>query len=193
MNDDLKQKLSSLMDGDIDNHADHTISQLLANESLRKTWWRYHLITDALNKNLPGIIDRRLAGKVAGDIANEPVQIAGYRIAISRFFKPAAGLAIAASVAAIAILGIQQNSVHAPERLPVKVADTNPPQFNANVSRYTFPVSSTAVSATIADTEIDKPNPLLNSYLVNYNEAKTSQTGVQGIIPYVRIIANDDK
>jgi len=192
MNDDLKQKLSSLMDGETDNHAEHTISELITSESLRKTWRRYHLISDALNGNLPALLDRDLAGKIASEIAKEPIPIAGYRVVTRRFLRPAAGLAIAASVAAIAILGIQQNSDRTQERTPIQLADTQLPQINANISSYTFPASSNAVSSQIENTGDVEPNLRLNSYLVNYNEIRTSQTGVQGIIPYVRIIANDD-
>lgn len=192
MNDDLKQKLSSLMDGETDNHAEHTISELITSESLRKTWRRYHLISDALNGNLPALLDRDLAGTIASEIAKEPIPIAGYRVVTRRFLRPAAGLAIAASVAAIAILGIQQNSDRTQERTPIQLADTQLPQINANISSYTFPASSNAVSSQIENTGDVEPNLRLNSYLVNYNEIRTSQTGVQGIIPYVRIIANDD-
>ena len=192
MNDDLKQKLSSLMDGETDNHAEHTISELITSESLRKTWRRYHLISDALNGNLPALLDWDLAGKIASEIAKEPIPIAGYRVVTRRFLRPAAGLAIAASVAAIAILGIQQNSDRTQERTPIQLADTQLPQINANISSYTFPASSNAVSSQIENTGDVEPNLRLNSYLVNYNEIRTSQTGVQGIIPYVRIIANDD-
>src|SRR3972149_4128007 len=119
MNDDLKQKLSSLMDGETDNHAEHTISELITSESLRKTWRRYHLISDALNGNLPALLDWDLTGKIASEIAKEPIPIAGYRVVTRRFLRPAAGLAIAASVAAIAILGIQQNSDRTQERMPI--------------------------------------------------------------------------
>ena len=192
MNDDLKQKLSSLMDGETDNHAEHTISELITSESLRKTWRRYHLISDALNGNLPALLDRDLAGKIASEIAKEPIPIAGYRVVTRRFLRPAAGLAIAASVAAIAILGIQQNSDRTQERTPIQLAPNPLPQINANISSYTFPASSNAVSSQIENTGDVEPNLRLNSYLVNYNEIRTSQTGVQGIIPYVRIIANDD-
>ena len=192
MNDDLKQKLSSLMDGEIDNQAEHTISELITSESLRKTWRRYHLISDALNGNLPALLDWDLTGKIASEIAKEPIPIAGYRVVTRRFLRPAAGLAIAASVAAIAILGIQQNSDRTQERTPIQLADTQLPQINANISSYTFPASSNAVSSQIENTGDVEPNLRLNSYLVNYNEIRTSQTGVQGIIPYVRIIANDD-
>ncbi|MBF8268963.1 MAG: anti sigma-E protein, RseA [Gammaproteobacteria bacterium] len=192
MNDELKQKLSSLMDGEIDNHADPAISKLMTSESLRKTWWRYHLIADALNGILPEYLDRDLADKIAREIAKEPTPLSSHRFVASRLLRPAAGFAIAASVAAIAIFGIQQNSVRTPESPPVQIADTKPPQFNANFSRYTFPVSTNAVSSTIENAGDVEPNPRMNSYLVNYNELRTSQTGVQGIIPYVRIIANDD-
>ena len=192
MNDEMKQKLSSLMDGEFENHSEQTVSNLLESESLRNTWWRYHLIADVLNQNLPGSLDLHLADKLTAAIAKEPVRLASYRSLTNRFLKSAAGFAIAASVAAIAIIGVQQTSNRPPDHPSIKIAETKQPQFNTNISSYTFPASTNLVTSQIEDVREVKPNPQLNSYLVNYNEVRSAQTGVQGIIPYVRIIANDD-
>lgn len=193
MNDELKQNLSSLMDGEIDSNSDQAVESLLASATLRKTWQRYHLIGDALNRSLPPALDRGLASRLAGDIAREPVSINQRRRARNRYFKPVIGLAIAASVCAIAILSIQQEPNIAPASAPVQIAESQRPQINTNFDSYTFPAATQVVTSQIDNDGDYQPNPQFNSYLVNYNEMRAAHSGVQGIIPYVRIIANDDE
>ena len=197
MNDDMKQQLSSFMDGEIEGHADDAIDNLMASPELRDTWWRYHLISDVMKRELSGPFDNDMAGRIAEAIAGETVVYARNRFLSNRFFKPAAGFAIAATVAGIAILGIQHNSDRQPDQLTTPQVAEKAQNYNINFNRYTFPVSTETMPK---DTVTARPepvgsieqNPQLNSYLVNYNEYRTSQNGVQGIIPYVRIIANDD-
>lgn len=193
MNDDMKEQLSGLMDGEFEAHADETIGQLINSRPLREIWWRYHLISDVLKQNLPDLIDRQLAEKVADSISDEPVVLAPYRIVKNQFFKPLAGLAIAASVTAIAIVGIQNRNEPQPNLPAARVADAAA-TYNTNISQqYTFPVSATLVTRQPGEpVENVEPNSRLNSYLVNYNEFRASQNGVHGIIPYVRIIANEN-
>jgi len=194
MNDDIKQRISSLMDGEIEGHAEDTLDNLMSSRALRDTWWRYHLISDVMNRNVADSIDKEMADRIAEIIAGDNVVVAGHRFLSNRFLKPAAGFAIAASVAAVAILGIQHNAAENPEQANTAQVAEKMPDYNMNVSRYTFPVATdTAVTPVRVEQASDfERNPQLNSYLVNYNEFRTSQNGVQGIIPYVRIIANDE-
>ena len=183
------------MDGEIEGRAEDTLDNLMSSPSLRDTWWRYHLISDAMNRNLADTIDKDMAGRITDIIAGDTVVFARNRFLSNRFFKPAAGFAIAATVATVAILGFRHSPVDQPEQATtLQVADKTP-AYNMNVSRYTFPVATDAVSTRVEQEQagdIERNNPQLNSYLVNYNEYRTSQNGVQGIIPYVRIIANDE-
>jgi sigma-E factor negative regulatory protein RseA len=197
MSDTMKQQLSSMMDGEADGNTDLTAGHLMESATLKHTWWRYQLISDALNRNLPGVLDRDLSGKLAAQIAREPAILAARRNTAIRLLKPAAGLAIAASVATIAILGIQQDSMNSPGLEEMQVTATRLPEFNTGIDRYAVPASSHIV--TIRSDDADSvvvpdnaaPNARMNSYLVNFNEARLSQTGVQGINPYVRIVTND--
>lgn len=203
MNDDMRQQLSGLMDDEIEGHAEDTINQLIASRSLRDTWMRYHLISDALQKNLPESTDRDLAARISDKISRETVVFAQDRFIARRFIKPAAGIAIAATVAAVAILGIQHHPASQEGQTAVQVAEKAPP-VKMNVSRYTFPASANTVNTANATDAADTvsprvvhpenfaQNPRLNSYLVNYNEIRSSASGIQGIIPYARIIANDN-
>ena len=186
------------MDGEIDGHADDAIDNLMASQALRDKWWRYHLISEAMNRNLSDPVDKNMTDRIADVISQETVVFAGNRFLSNRFFKSAAGFAIAATVAGVAILGLQHNSVDQPVQSTTPQVAEKAPDYNINFNRYTFPVSTETMPKDTVTTARPEPagsierNPQLNSYLVNYNEYRTSQNGVQGIIPYVRIIANDD-
>jgi negative regulator of sigma E activity len=191
MNEDMKLQLSSLMDGESVRDAERTVSDLSRSEPLRRTWRRYHLIADALCNNLPVHIDQRMVDRIAAAITNEPAVLVPRRSAWGRLLKPAAGFAIAASVTAIAILGLNQESQQPVELQLVKVVD-KPRPYQNYFNRYAFPAATQVLTAPVQPTEEATPNPQLNSYLVNYNEARASQSAVQGIPPHVRIIANDE-
>ena len=193
--DDMKQKISELMDGEMEHGAQTTLDQMTMDKAMLHLWERYHMISDALNQELPVAIDRTLAGRIADKISAEPYILAPAGIFSNRIFKQAVGFALAASVTAIAILGARynnDNNLALEQKKPVQIVD-NSQDLNPGPLQYTFPASSTSVTTETEDVEIQpETNSRLSSYLVNYNEYRASQTGVQGIIPYVRIISNEN-
>ena len=107
MNNSNKEQLSALMDDEFDGLEKNQVEQILKDPEALETWSRYHLISDSLRGNLPEHLDRELAEKVSGAVAKEPAIVAPARLPRT-LAKPVAGFAIAASVAALAILGVQQ-------------------------------------------------------------------------------------
>lgn len=195
INEEMKQNLSSFLDGEIDSNTDKTVERLANDKSLHRLWHRYQLISDVLNRELPGVVDRKLADRVAQDITSEPAILAPGRMAPNSLFRTVAGFAIAASVATVAVIGVQYNSIkNSPDQqnTAVEIVD-NSPDINTNISQYTFPASTSVVRTQIDEIEnTEEPNARLNSYLVNHSEFRTSQSGVQTMNPYVRIIANEN-
>src|SRR5690606_1817186 len=107
MRDTDTEAISALMDGEAGDAA--ALDGLIQNETLRRTWGRYHVISDCLNGRLPAQVDVHLADRIALAIRNEPAIVAPVpERAPRQLLRPVAGLAIAASVAAVAILGVKQ-------------------------------------------------------------------------------------
>lgn len=117
MNEAKKEQLSAFMDDEIDGLQKNQVEQILKDPELLDSWSRYHLVSDCLKHNLPEHLDRDLAGKISRSIAQEPAIVAPGGLARS-FAKPAAGFAIAASVAALAIFGIQQQQPGGSHEIP---------------------------------------------------------------------------
>lgn len=111
------------------------------------------------------------------------------------YLKPVAGLAIAASVATLAILGIQSY------QSGVTPAGTGQPGIARAPQPAAAPgvrVSGTAPAAAAAEQARTRPparvaiqsNPRISRYLLNHNEFQAGAS-VQGAIPYVRLVATD--
>lgn len=106
--DHLYKNISSLVDGELSDAEHHqTVTSMLADKEKCRCWERYHLISNAIKRDLPNMIDCQFASRVMAELENEPTILAPTSHKISAFGKRMAGLAIAASVATVAVLGVQ--------------------------------------------------------------------------------------
>ncbi|WP_323932284.1 sigma-E factor negative regulatory protein [Aeromonas caviae] len=116
-----KEQLSALMDGDLSEI--EVLNELGTDPALQDTWSRYHLIGDAMRGDLPVNLQLDLSDSIMLALKDEPailapkpaqpaapqVQPAGKVIPFVRRFGQQVGqYAIAASVAAAVIFGVQQ-------------------------------------------------------------------------------------
>ena len=143
-----------------------------------------------LGQGIRACVDRQLACRIADKIRKEPA-IFKPRPKTSIFYlKPLAGLAIAASVAAVAILSLKdrgEQESHTTMAQPVAALEILLPAPRLDTAESTVPYQDRGdIRLTNAD-----GNTRMNSYLLNYYEYRSMGNGVQGVNPYVRIIAND--
>lgn len=180
MSDKINEQLSALMDDELDGHP-ALLRELGSNSELRAEWARYHLIRDVITDHLPDQPYSDISARVSARLAAEPAIFAPpqhrhRRPTRLRFVaKQLAGLAIAATVSAVAVLTVQQHQ--APESGPTaaSLAAATPPP--------------TRVRYVSADTRLDqKVQSKLSGYLVNHNEYSVSGN-MQGLMPYMRIVS----
>ena len=153
---------------------------------MKDTWTRYHLIGDCLRNHLPQQVSNHVAEKISEELKQEPTVLSPNKAA-ARNTKPLIGFAIAASVALVAILGIQRgNETNLNPGVPVAVDQTN--TSTPSASGFSFPETPVLPAAvTKSDTPESVANQRMNNYLMNYNEYRSSG-GMNGIPPYVRIV-----
>ena len=172
MNNDTLEHLSSLMDGELSQETGLFVARRMgADAEFGQTWERYHLIRECL---------RRPGGKwstLSLSVDVETVPPAAARQA-GRWLRPLSGLAIAASVAALAVLVVVPGTVS--ESTPASVA-TQP--FTSPNSINISPVSEAA------SFNGGSANQRLNSYLLRHNQVAGS-VGGQGFISLVPIVTN---
>ena len=141
MNETKKEQLSAFMDNEIDGSQKDLVDDLLQEPELLDTWSRYHLISDSLKQGLPESVDRNLARNVSEALRDEPAILAPGRLA-HPLLKPVAGFAIAASVTALAILGVQQQQLDGPHETPQGSLVQSTPGGGGNVRAPVRQVSS---------------------------------------------------
>jgi negative regulator of sigma E activity len=158
------------------------LDDVLRDGDLRAAWARYHLIADVLAENLPRHMDPGFGDRVRAAVDVEPALLAPNALRY-RWRKPVAAVAIAASVAVVAVISAQRLNAPRPTPAPIATAEraaieTTPAVWEGNAA----PVQSAGWHVPG-----DPAASRLNSYLVNHSEHRSS-IGVPAMSPYVRIV-----
>jgi len=173
------EHLSSLMDGELSRDTSLFMARRLSSdEELGRAWKRYHLIRDCLRR--PGgasaVLD--LSERMRVMLDSEPA--AAVRAAPARgWLRPVSGLAIAASVAVMAIVAVGPGP-----RAPAGPDDAQ--AANSFTSPNVLPAVPASQPASYAsDRAVERR---LNSYLLRHNQLAGS-AGRQGFVSFVPIIS----
>jgi len=173
MSKDSLEHLSSLMDGEMSRDSGMFLTRRLASdEALCDTWERYHLIRDCIRQPgskhfVPGMSARLNASLDAEQVPS----VSAWRS--NHWLKPASGLAIAASVALMAIVVTAPQPGTAPGDA-VLSESTAQPFVSPNILPL-VPVSQPASFTPSRKSEADR----LNAYLLRHNQM-AGTTGRQG-------------
>ncbi len=218
----MSERLSAFVDGEIEGpERDGVIDALYQDPELRRAWERFHLIGDAMRGTGPVPGADAVARDVGAALSSEPaVRLKPRpkprlkpRVRRSGL-HPLSGLALAAAVAGIAVLGLHRLDGGGAQ--PPRVADASPPESaaagsaakprasDAGISRYgagpasapgrpearVTPVAERRAGAGASGLQWSGVAPdveaRLNAYLVSHNEY--AGDGVRGVLPYVRIV-----
>jgi sigma-E factor negative regulatory protein RseA len=134
--------VSAAADGEVDIQ---TIAELAADKTSHGKWQNYHMIGDAMRSELPKAFDLDLSAKIAAAIELEPAILApqtnvhqsnikpthdtGSTNNVSKLvplFKQLGQYAIAASVALVAVVGVQNYNQEQDAQAPMSVLTTRP-------------------------------------------------------------------
>lgn len=175
MSEQIREQISALVDDELADAERRLLLERLAREpALRAHWSNYQLISDSLRQSLAPLTDPGLAERVMAAVDAEPAPVTEPASPWRGLVKSVAGLAVAASVAVVAVLTLQTPEV-APPGTGVQVAAT--PPAPADYVRLT-----PAPAVPVAQTQ-DR----LNEYLVNHSEYAASG-GMPGMLPHARIV-----
>lgn len=170
MQNDGMDDISALVDDELrEGELERAVRRLHEPEAAG-CWARYHFIRDALRDHVgPLGIGHDLAGRVRTAIAAEPAPLRrnpGARRGAAIGWRPVAALAMAASVAAVAVLFVLER-----EEVPQ-------------------PMATVAGTPERALSVAERPRPDLGPYLVNHTEY-TRTPSLHGMLPYVRIVSHE--
>lgn len=201
MANEQEERVSALADGECEPHQlDALLARMREDDALRARWARYHLISDALHNNLTRGTRLDISQQVSAALESEPVIFAPVwqrALPSRRMVKQAAGVAMAASVTAVAILGAQWVNRDMPGAATPSVASVATPATPRAVELVAMesPAQGQATPAQMAEGQ--KPDEQmwirnLDSYVVNHNEY-LGNSGMYGVLPYARLVSHESQ
>ena len=169
----MKQTISQLMDGELDERATATSLAALRHDPEAIDAWRtYHLISDAM-RDTP-LLSPGFARRVSERLAAEPTILAPAR----REARPRLALAAAASVAGVALVGWL---AFAPQRAQ------NPAQLAATAPKSAAVAAGAAPKLPVVAVTTALPRAA-NDYLLAH-QGFSPRVYLQGMAPYVRTVS----
>ncbi|MGH8247810.1 MAG: sigma-E factor negative regulatory protein, partial [Gammaproteobacteria bacterium] len=171
MSEQNHEALSALMDGELDSGEPDVIGGLIRNDSARRVWHRYHLISDCLKGILPAQLDLSLDERISLALRNEPTLLAPEYSMVRSMLRPLVGFAVAASVAALALLGIhfQRSGDRIEPAASVASVPSSGAAAPANAG-ITLASGTSGLGSARPSVHPAYASARLNRYLVNYSE-----------------------
>jgi len=179
MKEKLHEQLSALVDDELaDTEESLLIRRLAEDQALCDSLMRYQLISDAMRNHLPQHVDPGFRRRVQMALENESAAGPGIPGAARArlLLKPLAGLAVAASVAVVAVVSFQD----ARQGQPAAPVIASMPADNAYIRANDGPQLASK----------PRDSRRLGVYLANHNEYAINR-GMRGILPYVHIVGHN--
>jgi hypothetical protein len=174
MNDALKMQISAFVDGELPgNESELLLRRLSQDAELRRQVAGYLQIGRLIRREreVPGMGELRK--RIAAALGEQPIETPALPArSRRRFLKPAAGFAIAASVAVVALVGLRQVDVPGGGELAADGPASLEP-LTEQVAGYTEPLPEEAMS--------NRPGEMLVQYYLSHG-ATSADLGANGIL-----------
>ena len=113
MSEQIREQVSAFLDGELPgSETELLLKRLTRDPVLRESFGRYALIGEAIRGASPGLLAQGFAARVNQAIDGEPAPASGVPVGRSaRWWRPFAGAAVAAGVAAVAVVALQERAI----------------------------------------------------------------------------------
>jgi len=156
MSEQIREQVSAFLDGELpDSETELLLKRLTRDGELRESFGRYALIGEAVRGPSLSLMTKGFAGRVNLAIDGEPIPANGQvpQTRAPRWWRPFAGAAVAAGVAAVAVVALQQRAVaptlRAPAQSTVLAQSGVAVQAPREAISYTVPATSPAAPAAM--------------------------------------------
>jgi negative regulator of sigma E activity len=144
MSEQIREQVSAFLDGEL--HVSETellLKRLTRDGELRESFGRYALIGEAVRGGRLSLLTKEFSGRVNLAIDGEPHPVNGQvpESRAGRWWRPFAGAAVAAGVAAVAVVALQQRAI-----APVLRPGVTPTAQNAAPAQNTALAQSTVLA-----------------------------------------------
>ncbi len=184
MSESSRENLSSLMDGELDRKGRKFLLRRLAGDAdMKASWNRMHLVRACLHQETLASGD--LVARVAAALDAEP---APSRSLPARLLRPVAGGAIAASVAVMAIVGINSSML---EQQGTVALEGDEPGFVSQPTELDRPFTQSAVPVSYSE-DRRAQRQRISGYVMRHHQA-AGNTGFVSWVPIVTDINDDEE
>ena len=185
MSEPIREQVSAFLDGELpSSETELLLKRLTRDAELRESFGRFALIGEALRGSGSGILTKNFAARVNhaidGESAAAPAPQGSRQ---RRWWRPIAGVGVAASVAAVAIVALQQRAISPGAATPAAVANLVRPGQVPEAISYTVPASSGGPHAAMASAR-------LTNYVLAHSRY-SSVLGQRGVLADL-LIEDDD-
>ena len=186
MNKETLEHISSLMDGELSRETGLFLTRRLsADHELTGTWQRYHLIRDCMRQPGGAVPLVNLSQRMKNALSEEQSAPASVWSS-NRWLKPVSGLAVAASVALMAIVAVGPDQQLADSDIATGPA-VQP--FSSPNILPAVPRTQAASFSPQSQAEAQAREAKLNSYLLRHNQSSSS-FATQGFLGFVPIVSS---
>jgi len=178
MTESSRENLSSLIDGELDRKGRKFLIRRLAGDAeMKASWNRMHTVRACLHKERLASGD--LVARVAAAIDGEPTP---GRSLPSRLLRPVAGGAIAASVAVMAIVGINSSML---EQQDTALVEGDEPGFVSRPTELDRPFTQSTVPVSYSEDRRSQ-RQRISGYVMRHHQA----AGSTGFVSWVPIVTD---
>jgi sigma-E factor negative regulatory protein RseA len=200
MTDNLEEKISALVDGEMPREEIDKLLDGLKHDNTGQMCWRhYHLISDALKNNLPDRLPEDFVNRISLALESEPLLLTPPRrrrtLITPAVLRPAIGFALAASIAAVVFVGLGWNTQTGTgvQQIPNLASNTTTPAPGAAGAIATTVSTQPTISYTdVRGGQWDVKQPelasKLNDYLINHDQYSAADGMHNSVLPQVRIV-----
>ncbi|WP_299802112.1 RseA family anti-sigma factor [uncultured Shewanella sp.] len=178
--------VSAAVDGEID---EHTLAELVADADSHEQWRDYHLIGDAMRGELPKAMSLDLSASIMAAIDDEPAIVAPQPTTAVKasesassgkvipLFKQFGQYAIAATVAMVAVVGVQNyNQDTLMDNSPLPVLNTRP--LIGSASPVSLQTGAVQQSQSYTNDQVADQRRRINAYIQDHMLQQRLNNGV---------------
>ncbi|MCL1094637.1 MULTISPECIES: sigma-E factor negative regulatory protein [Shewanella] len=167
--------VSAAVDGELD---EQTLAELAADADSHEQWRDYHMIGDAMRGELPQAVSIDLSASIMAAIDEEPAIIAPKQTAVKAATKPTSSkvvplfkqfgqYAIAATVAMVAVVGVQNyNQETLLDNSPLPVLNTRP--LIGSASPVSLQTGAVQQNQSYTNEQVVDQRRRINSYIQDH-------------------------
>ena len=171
MSEQIREQISAFLDGELPNSETELLLKRLARDGdLRESFGRYALIGEAIRGERPSLLTKGFSGRVNLAIDGEPAVAPGSTRGMpgKRWWRPFAGVVVAAGVAAVAVVALQQRAVAPGLRPATTLAAQSPVAKTVVAPVGALPAPRELISYTVPATSPAAPAAMPPARLTNY-------------------------